>query len=77
MVITNSTVADLALLIQRVRQNPSYRGKARYFQTDSGRDLPADVIERAVNIQLDNVPRHRVLETFARCSASFRNSPDS
>ena len=45
------TAECLAQLIQRVRQNPSYRDKARYFQKviarTQGLDLAADVIERA------------------------------
>ena len=44
------TAECLAQLIQRVRQNPSYRDKARYFQKVvariQGLDLAADVIER-------------------------------
>jgi hypothetical protein len=47
----NLTAKRLAQLIQRVRQNPSYRDKASYFQKviarTQGLDLAADVIERA------------------------------
>ena len=47
----NLMAERLAQLIQRVRQNPSYRDKARYFQKviarTQGLDLAADVIERA------------------------------
>ena len=57
----NLTAERLARLIQRVRQNPSYRDKARCFPKviarTQGLDLAADVI--------------------VRCSASLRNSPDS
>jgi len=49
--IGDLTAERLAQLIQRVRQNPSYRDKARYFQKviarTQGLDLAADVIERA------------------------------
>jgi len=45
------TPERLSRLIRRVRQNPSYRDKARYFQKviaqTHGLDLAADVIERA------------------------------
>jgi len=45
------TPERLSRLIRRVRQNPSYRDKARYFQRviarTHGLDLAADVIERA------------------------------
>jgi len=45
------TPERLSRLIRRVRQNPSYRDKARYFQRviarTQGLDLAADVIERA------------------------------
>ena len=45
------TPERLSRLIGRVRQNPSYRDKARYFQRviarTHGLDLAADVIERA------------------------------
>src|SRR5580700_47960 len=45
------TAERLSQLIGRVRQNPSYRDKARYFQKviaqTQGLDLAADVIERA------------------------------
>ena len=45
------TVEVLSELIKRVRKNPSYRDKARYFQKviarTQGLDLAADVIERA------------------------------
>ena len=49
--IGDLTAERLVQLIQRVRQNPSYRDKARYFQKviaqTQGLDLAADVIERA------------------------------
>jgi UDP:flavonoid glycosyltransferase YjiC (YdhE family) len=45
------TAKRLSELIQRVRKNPSYRDRARYFQKviaqTQGLDLAADVIERA------------------------------
>src|SRR5271154_7192827 len=45
------TVERLSELIQKVRKNPSYRMRARYFQKviarTQGLDLAADVIERA------------------------------
>jgi hypothetical protein len=45
------TPERLSQLIRRVRQNPSYRDKARYFQKviarTHGLDLAPDVIERA------------------------------
>jgi zeaxanthin glucosyltransferase len=45
------TVEVLSELIKKVRKNPSYRDKARYFQKviarTQGLDLAADVIERA------------------------------
>jgi zeaxanthin glucosyltransferase len=49
--IGDLTAERLSELIQRVRTNPSYRDKARYFQKviaqTQGLDLAADVIERA------------------------------
>jgi MGT family glycosyltransferase len=49
--IGDLTAERLSQLIRRVRQNPSYRDKARYFQKviaqTHGLDLAADVIERA------------------------------
>jgi zeaxanthin glucosyltransferase len=49
--IGDLTAERLAQLIQKVRQNPSYRDKARYFQKviaqTQGLELAADVIERA------------------------------
>jgi UDP:flavonoid glycosyltransferase YjiC (YdhE family) len=49
--IGHLTAERLAELIQRVRKNPSYRDRARYFQRvisqTQGLDLAADVIERA------------------------------
>jgi UDP:flavonoid glycosyltransferase YjiC (YdhE family) len=49
--IGNLTAERLSELIQRVRKNPSYRDRARYFQKviaqTRGLDLAADLIERA------------------------------
>jgi len=49
--IANLTVERLSELIQRVRTNPSYRERARYFQKVIGQthglDLAADAIEQA------------------------------
>jgi MGT family glycosyltransferase len=49
--VGNLTVERLSELVQRVRKNPSYRDKARYFQKviaqTQGLDYAADVIERA------------------------------
>jgi zeaxanthin glucosyltransferase len=49
--IGDLTAERLSELIQRVRKNPSYRDRARYFQKviaqTQGLDLAADVIERA------------------------------
>jgi zeaxanthin glucosyltransferase len=49
--IGNLTAERLSELIQRVRKNPSYRDRARYFQKviarTQGLDLAAAVIERA------------------------------
>jgi MGT family glycosyltransferase len=49
--IEHPTSERLAQLIQRVRKNPSYRDRARYFQKviarTQGLDVAADVIERA------------------------------
>jgi MGT family glycosyltransferase len=48
--VENLTVESLSELIQKVRKNPSYRIRARYFQKviarTKGLDLAADVIER-------------------------------
>jgi zeaxanthin glucosyltransferase len=48
------TVEGLSELIQRVRKNPAYLGKARYFQDviaqTHGLDVAADLIERAFGI---------------------------
>jgi len=62
--IGDLTAERLAQLIQKVRQNPSYRDKARYFQKviarTQGLDLAADVIERAFNNNqiVDSARRH-------------------
>jgi zeaxanthin glucosyltransferase len=49
--VDNLTVERLSELIQKVRKNPNYRERARYFQKviaqTQGLDLAADVIERA------------------------------
>jgi zeaxanthin glucosyltransferase len=57
------TAERLSQLIGRVRQNPSYRDKARYFQKviaqTQGLDLAADVIERAFKTnQIVDSARH-------------------
>src|SRR6266478_571579 len=57
------TAERLAQLIQRVRQNPSYRDNARYFQKviarTQGLDLAADLIERAFKTnQIVDPARH-------------------
>lgn len=54
--VDNLTVERLSGLIQRVRENPSYRDRARYFQEviarTQGLDFAADVIERALKKNL-------------------------
>jgi MGT family glycosyltransferase len=60
--IEDLTAERLSELIQRVRKNPSYRDRARYFQKviaqTQGLDLAADVIERAFkkNQIVDSAP---------------------
>jgi MGT family glycosyltransferase len=61
--IGDLTAERLSQLIGRVRQNPSYRDKARYFQKviarTQGLDLAADVIERAFKTnQIVDSARH-------------------
>jgi zeaxanthin glucosyltransferase len=55
--VEDLSVEGLSELIQRVRKNPAYRGKARYFQDviarTHGLDVAADVIERALGIDQD------------------------
>jgi UDP:flavonoid glycosyltransferase YjiC (YdhE family) len=50
------TADRLSELIRKVKENPSYREKARYFQKaiarTRGLDVAADVIERAVGASL-------------------------
>lgn len=52
-VLRHLTAERLAQLIQRVRQNPSHRDKARYFHKviarTHGLDVAANAIERAFN----------------------------
>jgi len=56
--IEDLTAERLSGLIQRVRQNPSYRDRAHYFQKviarTQGLDLAADVIERAFHASLSH-----------------------
>ncbi len=59
------TVEGLSELIQRVRKNPTYLGRARYFQDviaqTHGLDVAAEVIERAFGIDHDmDVAEERV-----------------
>ena len=61
--VADLTAERLAQLIQRVRQNPSYRDNARYFQKviarTQGLDLAADLIERAFKTnQIVDPARH-------------------
>jgi zeaxanthin glucosyltransferase len=52
--VEDLTVEGLSELIQRVRKNPTYLGKARYFQDviaqTHGLDVAADLIERAFGV---------------------------
>ena len=63
MEIGELTAERLAQLIGSVRQNPSYRDKARHFQRviaqTQGLDLAADVIQRGFKTnQIVDAARH-------------------
>jgi zeaxanthin glucosyltransferase len=62
------TVERLSELIQRVRTNPAYLEKARYFQDviaqTRGLDLAADLIERALGVGYASVRSSRQEETL-------------